>query len=220
MDFEKTRLEIRTVIFGIAGFLILLIFIGVLFEIAGDSNIFTSIANLLMSPFQGVFAIDGNPVFSSFHIDAVFIIGIYLFAAYVISEFITAFFFETGSEIVANVVDAFLKIIELFLFLRIVLDLFNALSNESVPAFVQFVYSITNWASGFIVNIFFGAVLVNVSAIIILVIVLILDVFCERFLESFFKSLGSASSSVSKKDLPEWRIKEKFMSIFKRDSED
>ena len=137
MDFEKVRIQIRTIIFGITGILVFLIFLGVLFQIAGDTNIFTSIAEFLMSPFQGIFVIEGYPFLQTFHLDAVFIVGVYLFAAFVISEFITGFFYESGAEVMTNVIDGLLKIMELFLLIRIFLDLLSVGTRESVPAFVR-----------------------------------------------------------------------------------
>lgn len=220
MDFEKVRLQIRNIIFGFTGILVFLIFLGVLFQILGDVNIFTSIADFLMAPFKGIFVIEGYPALQRFHLDAVLIVGVYLFAAYVISEFITGFFYESGAEVLTNVIDGLLKIMELFLLMRIVLDLFGTAERTDVPTFVSFVYSMTDWASGFIVNSFFGSVFVNISAIVTLIVLLLIDIFCERFLLSFFQSIGRAYDSVPKKDLPEFRMREKITSIFKRDSED
>ena len=217
MDLEKTRLRIRTIIFSVAGFISLIIFIGTTLEILGAtqgfiSEFFILLTNVFSSPFKGILQLGG--LLESLHLDAVLVVGLYFFLAFVISEFVIGFFYESGSKIFANVIDGILKIFELFLLLRIVFDIIGVFANENLPSFARFTYAITEWASLLFLPITIGSFKINISAIFFLLIFLALDFFVERFLESIFKSTGNIVNTGAERDFGFNKIKEKLDKLF------
>lgn len=202
MEFDNLRTQIRSVIFAIAGFIIILIFFRLALEMLGASRsglleIIYSLSDFFINPFIGTIILPENSSFRIVNVDAIVAMGVYLLGSFALSEILTAFLYEKFDEIVQNVVDGILKVIEFLLFLRIMFDLFGVILRSDIPDFVRTIYSLTEWAQGILLPIQIGSMKFNISTVIVLIIVIILDLFCERFIASIFKNFNQGFTTVT-----------------------
>lgn len=190
MNYSDLRVRVRGVILLITGIIVTFIVLSIILDIlnVSDSNIITgfiySVAGFFIYPFVGLISFGSSSIINA---DAVLALIIYILGGIVIAEIITAFLYEKFYEIFQNVVDAVFKIVELLIFLRIILGVFNA-QNVFLPL-TKTVLSLTNWTQGIAPAFPVGTAKLDLSALIVLGIIIVLDVISERIIESFFKRI-------------------------------
>ena len=199
----ELRYRLRAIILGVAGFISAILVIRILVQMLGGntSNILISalysVSNFFISPFAGAVSVPPGTL-PGINVDALVAIGIYIFIAIALSEILTAFLYDNVTDIIQNFVDGIFKVIEILLFIRIILDLFNLYDRINAPAFIQSIFSLTDWTQGIIQGIPVLNGVLNISAIIALIIVVVIDIFTERFLASILDGAGRVGSTVTK----------------------
>ncbi len=202
MELPDIRGRIRAVIFLIVSFIVLFFILRILFqyfelENQGLIGLIYSISDFFLSPFNGLVSIPFDGFLQKINFDCVIGMIIYSIFSIAISELITSFFFETFKDVFQNFLDALYKIVEAFLFLRIVLELFGIGVTTNSPAIITIIYSTTEWSQGNLFEISFLNGSIDLSAILVLVIVIILDIYTERIVDRLILIFGGSSKVLS-----------------------
>ncbi|MEO6729002.1 MAG: hypothetical protein ABIM99_03705 [Candidatus Dojkabacteria bacterium] len=196
------RYRLRAIILGIAGAISAILVLRILVQMLGGntSNILISalysVSNFFISPFANAVAVPAGTL-PGINIDALVAIGIYIFIAIAVSEILTAFLYDNATDIIQNFVDGIFKVIEILLFIRIILDLFNLYDRINAPTFIKTIFSLTDWTQGIIQGIPVLNGSLNLSAIIALIIIVVIDIFTERFLASILAGAGRVTRTVT-----------------------
>ncbi|MEP7103417.1 MAG: hypothetical protein ABI721_01760 [Candidatus Dojkabacteria bacterium] len=197
------RYRVRALILGVAGLIAAILVIRILVQMVGAStgNILIdaiySVSNFFIYPFANAVSVPSGVALPNINVDALIAIAIYVLLAIAISEIITAFLYDNITDIIQNFVDGIFKVIELLLFIRIILDLFNLYNRINAPSFILSIFALTDWTQGIIQGIPVLNGMLNISAIIALIIVVLLDIFSERFLASILDGAGKVTKTVT-----------------------
>ncbi|MFS8130510.1 MAG: hypothetical protein ACMG57_00880 [Candidatus Dojkabacteria bacterium] len=200
---EDLRYRVRAIILGIAGFISAILVIRILVQMLGGngSNILIgalyAVSNLFIAPFVGAVNVPAGTL-PGINIDALVAIGIYIFVAIALSEIITSFLYDNTTDIIQNFVDGIFKVVEILLFIRIFLDLFNFYDRVNAPGFIKAILALTDWTQGIIQGVPILNGVLNISAIIALIIIVVIDIFTERFLAGILDGVGRAGSTVTR----------------------
>jgi len=186
---QEYRTKVRGIILLIGGTIISFLVLRLVIDLLGANysnfliSIIVSISDFFISPFSGIIVLPG--LLKIINIDAVVAIFIFLLGTVAVSEVVTGLLYDKLEEIFHNFLDGLFKVVEFFLFLRIVFDFFGV--NFFTSAFTQSVFSLTQWSQGILFETKLIDGIINWSAIIALIIVVLLDIFAEKFSEQIFK---------------------------------
>lgn len=183
------RIKVRAIILSITGFIAALLVIRIFLDIIDASSanslveLIRDITDFFIEPFKGIVTTN---IESNMNWDAFVALLMIVLIGILISEIVTAFLYERVSDIIQNVVDTIFKVIEFFIFLRLIFDFFRI---ENTNGFINTVYSLTDWTRGITDATFLNGRLYW-STLIVLIIVAFLDVVTESLLNSLFKQLN------------------------------
>lgn len=203
---ENIRETLRNLIYAAIGLISSFLVLKIIFDIGqigNDSfltNIITSISDVFIYPFKGIIVIN-NPSLKTLNIDAAIALGVYTVGGYLVAKVITGFLYDNLYDITQNFVDGFFKIFEFIVGLRILFELFAVLPSLSSSAFVDTIFSWSEWTQSLLFRIPFGSGYINLSALVWLAILVILDVFSGRYLAKVLGGtvvIATASTSVLK----------------------
>lgn len=201
---EKLRQNTRKITYIIFGSIAICIFLYLVFLIIGVSKssllmqALTSISTFFSSPFVGTISRSYLDIFQgSINPDYIAAIFGYLFGAIAVGEFLTAFMYDKLRDVIQNFVDALFKFFELFLLIRIILDLFGSSVDSVSPVFLQFIYALTNWSGGLFPSLIFLGLTINISAIIYLAIISLIDSQFEKILDVIFDFFNFGNTKVN-----------------------
>jgi hypothetical protein len=179
---KQIRDTVRNIILVGTGFILVFIVLRFFLDLFSSNNngivkVIRDISNIFIAPFSNI---AGSSAASNFNGDAIVAFIFWLVIGFIIAGIITSFLYENIEEVFLNIIDALFKIVELFLFLRIIFDFFRI---DSKGEFAKVVYQLTSWAD---INIIQTSVLdnrINLNLIIVLVIVIIFDLLIESVIE-------------------------------------
>jgi hypothetical protein len=202
---HKLRKNTRQVIYIIFGFIILIIFLSIVFQLLGarNSDLFVNLINTIASyftaPFSGAFTSSGTNLIWGIRLnfDAIVAMFSYLFVAIFLGELITAFMYEKFRDVIQNFIDAMFKFISFTLFIRILIDLFSNFAVSTLVGIIQFIYFVTAWSTGLVSNFNFLGLTINLSTIIWLVIVSFTDSQFEKVLDAIFDFFNFGNNKVN-----------------------
>lgn len=185
----ETRSKIRSIILGITGFIAALILIRILIDLFTDEvntygfvDIIREITNIFIDPFNNAIEISADSDFARLNANAVLALVSVVILGILIAEVVSSFLQDSVVEIFRNIVDAFFKIIEGLLFIRIILDLFYVSADNT---FGEVIIPLTNWSHA-ITDITFLDDRIYLSAVITLTLVVILDITSDALISSLF----------------------------------
>ncbi len=213
---ENLRETLRNLIYGAIGIICTFLVLRVIFDIAqpGDTSFLTvlinSISDIFIYPFKGIINIT-NINLVTINTGAVIGLGVYSIGGYLVAKIITGFMYDNLYDITQNFVDGFFKVFEFIVGLRILFEVFAVLPSLTSSAFVDTIFSWSEWTQSLLFRIPFGDGYINLSAIAWFIILIILDVFSGRYLAKVLGGtvvIASASTSVISKSrfkLPSFR---------------
>lgn len=191
------RKKIRSIILGLTGLIIALIFMRVVIDFldpnakSGFARFMIDLTDIFINPMEGLIELSTASEIDQINLTAILAIFIYFVAGLILAEVITAFIYDNIADVILNVVDAIFKIVEFILFLRIIFDLLEV--NKEV-SMVQTIYTMTDWAEEAIVSIKLLDDRLDISIILVLIFVVILDIVSEGMLKGVLTSGGSSST--------------------------
>lgn len=203
---ENLRETLRNLIFGAVGLIVFILFLRIIFDIAQIENDFflrnpiNLISDFFAYPFKGIIVIN-NPNLTLLNTDAAVSLGIYIVLGYLIAKVVTGFMYDTLYDITQNFVDGVFKIAEFIVILRILFQLFGVLPSLRSSAFVDSVFSWTEWTQTLLFRVPFGTGYIDLSAIVWLLILIVLDIFSGRYLAKVLGGtvvIASASTNIIK----------------------
>ncbi len=203
---ENLRETLRNLIFGAVGLIVFILFLRIIFDIAQVENDFflrnpiNLVSDFFAYPFKGIIVIN-NPSLALLNTDAAVSLGIYIVLGYLIAKVVTGFMYDTLYDITQNFVDGVFKIAEFIVILRILFQLFGVLPSLRSSAFVDSVFSWTEWTQTLLFRIPFGTGYIDLSAIVWLLILIVLDIFSGRYLAKVLGGtvvIASASTNIIK----------------------
>lgn len=203
---ENLRETLRNLIFGAVGLIVFTLFLRIIFDIAQVENDFflrnpiNLISDFFAYPFKGIIVIN-NPNLTLLNTDAAVSLGIYIVLGYLIAKVVTGFMYDTLYDITQNFVDGVFKIAEFIVILRILFQLFGVLPSLRSSAFVDSVFSWTEWTQTLLFRVPFGTGYIDLSAIVWLLILIVLDIFSGRYLAKVLGGtvvIASASTNIIK----------------------
>lgn len=188
---KDIRNKVRAFILAITGLLVTLLVVRVilLFVGANQSHPLVSLVLGLTDLFvQPLFYVAPGEIIAGVDLNSVLAIVIYAVLGILISEFVTAFLQDSAWEIFIQIQDAFFKVVEFILMVRIVLKIFGITS--SAGPFVGQVYSLTEWSQGIIPSPNFLSGYLELSTIIVLIVVVAIDLAMESVIKSISQKLA------------------------------
>ncbi|MBE2256308.1 MAG: hypothetical protein IAE65_08915 [Ignavibacteria bacterium] len=191
---ENVRDSIRNVVLLVTSVIALALVLRVIFDMAelqptsSIISVIHSVSDFLIAPFKDIVRIN-NPTFATLNTDAFFALGVYIVGASLVGKVITGFLYDNLHDIVQNFVDGLFKIVEVIITLRILFEIFAILPAFRQSAFVDSIFSWSEWTQTLLFKLPLGEGYINLSAIVWLAIIILLDVISERYLE---KLLGGA----------------------------
>lgn len=187
---KDIRKKVRAFILAITGVIVTLLVVRVilLFIGANQSHALVSIVMGITDWFvQPLFYVAPGQIVSGVDINSVLAIIIYAILGILVSEFVTAFLQDNPWEIFIQIQDAFFKVVEFILVVRITLKLFGITS--SAGPFVGQVYNLTEWSQGILPSPNFLSGYLEISTIIILVVIVAIDLALEGVITSLSEKL-------------------------------
>lgn len=203
---ENLRETLRNLIFGAVGLIVFILFLRIIFDIAQVENDFflrnpiNLVSDFFAYPFKGIIVIN-NPSLALLNTDVAVSLGIYIVLGYLTAKVVTGFMYDTLYDITQNFVDGVFKIAEFIVILRILFQLFGVLPSLRSSAFVDSVFSWTEWTQTLLFRIPFGTGYIDLSAIVWLLILIVLDIFSGRYLAKVLGGtvvIASASTNIIK----------------------
>lgn len=203
---EGTRNLIRNIIYGAVGLISAVLILRIIFDLAqAGNNVFLKqtivvVSDFFSYPFRSIINVSSSALVN-LNADAVVSLLIYIVLGYLITKVVTGFLYDTLYDIVQNFVDGIFKILEFIIILRIIFQLFAVLPTLSSSAFVDAVYSWTNWTQSLLFRIPFGSGYIDLSALLWLGIIIIFDIFSGRYLAKVLGGtvvIASASTNALK----------------------
>lgn len=192
MELLTIRTRTRAVLLSIIAIIAFLLFLRISFELveANTENGFVDAifqaTDYLIEPTEGAVVLEPGDDLDPFNFDALLAMILYVIGGLIIIEIITGIMHDEAEEIVQNVVDAFFKILEFIVTLKIIFVFFEiGVPKETAPWFVKLIYDLTSWT-----DIVSAPEIVDANidwaAIIVLIIIVVFDVLSEQFLTSLF----------------------------------
>lgn len=203
---ERTRETIRNIIYTGVGLVISLLFLRLLFAVAGLNNAFfvdlvNGASDIFLYPFRNI-VINTTAIVPALDFNIVIAIGIYIGLAYLLSKIITGILGDSLYDITQELVDSFFKVMEFIVGLRILFEVFAIIPGLRDSAFVDGIFFWSEWTQSLLFRIPLGDGFINLSAIVWLGILIILDIFSGRYLARILGGtvvVASASTSVIRK---------------------
>jgi hypothetical protein len=191
VEFLKIRSQIRSIGFSIVAVLAFVLFLRISFELidANKQNGFVNavyvFTDYLVAPFDKAIVLDQKSDLKPFDFDAFLALVTYVVFGLILIDIITGLFYEELRDILKNIIDAFFKLIEFVLLLRVLFEIFEVgFPGTFSPFAVKFIYDITDWSD--FVDIDFIWKNLSWGPLIMLIIFAVFDIITEQLLDSLF----------------------------------
>jgi len=213
---ENFRETLKNLIYGAIGIISAFLVIRIIFDIAQSTDtsflsvFINGVSDIFIYPFKGIISIT-NPSLQGINTGAVIGLGVYSIGGYLIAKIVTGFMYDNLYDITQNFVDGFFKVFEFIVGLRILFEVFAVLPSLTSSAFVDTIFSWSEWTQSLLFRVPFGSGYINLSAIVWFIILIILDVFSGRYLAKVLGGtvvIATASTSMigkSRFKLPSFR---------------
>lgn len=197
MQLVSLRTKTRAILLSFIAIIAFLLFLRITFELveANAENGFVDaiyqVTDMLLAPVDGAVELKPSSELKPFNFDALIAIAFYVLGGLIFIEILTGIMHDEAEEIVQNVVDAFFKLFEFVLTLKIIFVLFDVgIPKSTAPWTISLIYDLTSWT-----NIFgklnFVYEKIDWSAIVVLIIIVVFDVLSEQMLEALFSKDGN-----------------------------
>lgn len=201
MDLAPLRKRVRQVIFWFTSLIIVLLLVRLVLQLFSANpnhhltSTFYDLTLGLVTPLSGVWL--GSPL-QALGAAAISLLAIviYIFVAFLLSEFITSVLDDDPLNILVNFLDALLKLGEFIFIARLVFSLFGVTGGSN--AFVNSIYNLTDWSQGIFPSFNFLWGELELSTIAVIVILGLFDLFLEGTVQSWREARKKRQRVVTK----------------------
>ena len=207
-DASKVRRIINTLVFGIFGFIVAIIFIRILLKLLGANPeagfvvFWYQLSNNFVGSFQGIYpSLETTATRNVIEVYSLIAMMFYLILALLSAKLFTSVTQPTKLDIINTFIDGVFKFIEFFLITRFILKITGA---NVISLFVNFIYSVSAIIyepfTGILPTYKVGTITFETSTLIAIIIIIIFDLVTENLVKNLRKDLA-ADKSV-KQNLP------------------
>jgi len=207
-DARNVRRIINTLVFGIFGFIVAIIFVRILLKLLGANPeagfvvFWYQLSHNFVGSFQGIYpSLETTATRNLLEVYSVIAMMFYLILALLSAKLFTSVTQPTKLDIINTFIDGVFKFIEFFLITRFILKITGA---NVISLFVNFIYSVSAIIyepfTGILPTYKVGTITFETSTLIAIIIIIIFDLVTENLVKNLRKDLA-ADKSV-KQNLP------------------